>query len=67
MSEGAFWNDQDYARDIVQQVKELKGWVDPYDGLTARAASARELDELLGMEPDAAMAADLDAEVERIV
>ena len=66
MSEGAFWNDQDHARDIVQQVKELKGWVDPYDGLIARAASARELDELLGLEPDAAMAADLDAEVERI-
>jgi peptide chain release factor 2 len=66
MSDGAFWNDQEHARDIVQQVKILKGWLEPYDSLTARVASARELDELLAMEPDAAMAKDLDAEVERM-
>ncbi len=66
MSEAAFWNDQDYARDIVQQVKVLKGWVEPFDSLLARVASARELDELLSMESDAATSADLDAEVERI-
>ncbi|MCC6244048.1 MAG: peptide chain release factor 2 [Gemmatimonadaceae bacterium] len=67
MSDGAFWNDQEHARDIVQQVKILKGWVDPFDGLVARIASARELDELLGLEDDVGMAKDLDAEVERIV
>ncbi|AMW04878.1 peptide chain release factor 2 [Gemmatimonas phototrophica] len=67
MADAAFWNDQEHARDIVQQVKVLKGWVEPVDSLTARIASARELDELLGMEPDVAMNADLDAEVERIV
>ena len=66
MSESAFWNDQEHARDIVQQVKAFKGWIEPFDNLTARAASARELDELLAMEPDAAMAKELDAEVERI-
>ncbi len=66
MSESAFWNDQEHARDIVQQVKAFKGWIEPFDSLTARAASARELDELLAMEPDAAMAKELDAEVERI-
>ena len=66
MSEAAFWNDQDYARDIVQQVKVLKGWIEPLEDLTARVASARELDELLAMEGDAAMAKELDAEVERI-
>lgn len=67
MSDGAFWNDQEHARDIVQQVKILKGWVDPFDSLIARIASARELDELLGLEPDVGMAKDLDSEVERIV
>ena len=58
MSEGAFWNDQEYARDIVQQVKVLKGWIEPIDSLGARIKSAREIDELLSLEPDAAMSAD---------
>lgn len=67
MSDGAFWNDQEHARDIVQQVKVLKGWIEPFDSLSARCASARELDELLALEPDDAMAKDLDAEVAKIV
>ncbi len=66
MSDAAFWNDQDHARDIVQQVKVLKGWVEPFDSLTARVSSALELDELLTVEPDADMARELDAEVTRI-
>jgi peptide chain release factor 2 len=64
MSEGAFWDDQERARDIVQQVKVIKNWVEPYDALVARSASARELHELLGLEPDERMLEDLDAEIE---
>ncbi len=67
MSEGAFWNDQEHARDIVQQVKVLKGWIEPIDSLTARIASALEIDELLALEPDDPVSDDLDTEVERIV
>ncbi|HYW33314.1 MAG TPA: peptide chain release factor 2 [Gemmatimonas sp.] len=66
MSESAFWNDQDHARDIVQQVKSLKGWVEPWDALDARVRSAGELAELLDTETDLGMSRDLDAEVERI-
>ena len=66
MSDAAFWNDQEHARDIVQQVKVLKGWIEPFDSLTARTASARELDELLALDEDPAMAKDLDDEVGRI-
>ncbi|WP_343213944.1 peptide chain release factor 2 [Gemmatimonas sp.] len=67
MADAAFWNDQDHARDIVQQVKVLKGWVEPMDSLTARIESARELDELLALEPDESMYKDLDQEVQRIL
>ena len=67
MSDGAFWNDQEHARDIVQQVKVLKGWIEPIDSLSARIESAREIDELLALEPDKVMSKDLDAETERIV
>ncbi len=66
MADPDFWNDQDHAREIVQQVKELKGWVEPTETLAGRIQGARELDELLGLEPDDEMEADLDQEIERI-
>jgi len=67
MSDAAFWNDQEHARDIVQQVKTLKGWIEPFDGLDGRVRSAAEMDQLLELEADAGMSTDLDNEVERIV
>ena len=66
MSAAGFWNDQDAARTSVQQVKELKGWVEPYDRLTGRISSALELDELLSADPDDTMAEDIDREVASI-
>ncbi len=66
MSEAAFWNDQERAREMVQQVKMLKGWIEPFDALDARVQSVRELMDLLALEPDEGMLRDLDGEVERI-
>jgi peptide chain release factor 2 len=63
MSSAGFWNDQESARGAVQQVKDLKGWIDPYDRLAGRIAAARELDELLAGEPDQSMSAEVDQEV----
>jgi peptide chain release factor 2 len=63
MADGAFWTDQNAARETVQRVKELKSWIEPFDKLTARATSAREMDELLEVEPDATIARELDDEV----
>jgi peptide chain release factor 2 len=40
----------------------LKAFVDPFTSLTARADAAIELEALLAMEPDPALAADLEAE-----
>ena len=53
MASAGFWNDQESARTAVQQVKELKGWIEPYDRLAGRINAALELDELLAAEPDA--------------
>jgi peptide chain release factor 2 len=47
-------------------VKELKGWLEPYDKLVGRVAGALELDELLAGEPDQSMSADVDQELEAI-
>jgi peptide chain release factor 2 len=63
MASAGFWNDQESARTAVQQVKELKGWIDPYDRLAGRIGAALELDELLAAEPDATMSAEVDQEV----
>jgi len=63
MAAAGFWNDQEGARAAVLQVKELKGWIEPYDRLTGRINAASELDELLAAEPDPTMSAEIDQEV----
>ena len=66
MAAPGFWNDQESARTAVQQVKELKGWVEPYDRFRGRITSSLELDELLAGEPDAAMSAEIDRELDTV-
>jgi peptide chain release factor 2 len=66
MAEPGFWNDGDKARETVQQVKELRSWVEPLEKLLARVTSARELDELLQADEDESMSRELDREVQAI-
>ncbi len=63
MAEPGFWEEQTAAQDVVQEVKALRGWVDPFDELRDRARNAAELEELLEMEPDADVALELELEV----
>jgi peptide chain release factor 2 len=66
MGSADFWNDQDAAQTVVQQVKTLKSWVEPFESLAARVESTRELAELLEAEPDAEMEVELEREVSRM-
>lgn len=66
MAAPSFWDDQDEARSVVQEVKVLRGWVEPYDRILGRVSGASELEELLAAEPDEAMDAELAAEVRAI-
>ena len=66
MSEAGFWDDQERARDVVSQVKTLKGWVEPYDRIAGRLRSALELDELLAEQPDAELTAEVERESESL-
>ena len=61
MTAPGFWDAQERAQGLVQEMKLLKGWVDPFDKLWGRLQSALELDEMLDAEPDP----DMIAEVER--
>ena len=63
MAEPGFWGDQQRAQSVVQQVKSIKSWLEPYDALSARVRNAQELDELLAADPDVDMLGELDREV----
>jgi peptide chain release factor 2 len=63
MADAGFWTDQKAAQAVVQQVKQLKGWVEPFETLGGRVKSATELEEMLALEHDDELSAELDAEV----
>lgn len=63
MSEPGFWNDQQTAQSVVQQIKALKGWIDPFEKIEGRLTSAQELESMLEADPDDDLARELDAEV----
>jgi peptide chain release factor 2 len=62
----AFWSNQERARTVVQEIKQLKSWVTPMGELQARASDAADMAALLEAEPDLEMAAELEAEVGRL-
>lgn len=63
MSEPGFWNDQQSAQAVVQKIKSLKGWIDPFEKIEGRLTSANDLEEMLASDPDDDLARELDAEV----
>ena len=66
MGSADFWNSQDAAQEVVQQVKSLKNWVEPFEALVGRVQTTRELNELLEAEPDAEMEAEVSREASRL-
>jgi peptide chain release factor 2 len=68
MAEGALWSDQEKARAVVEEVKELKRWIEPFHALRKRGEDARELDELLAAEShvDLNLQHELETEVDQI-
>jgi len=59
MSVSGFWDAQERAQELVQELKLLKGWIDPFDKLWGRVESALELDQMLEGEPDAEMISEV--------
>ena len=62
MAGGAFWSNQERAQKVVQQVKALRAWIEPFDKLRGRVQNALEMDALLAGDPDRDMAAEVDGE-----
>jgi peptide chain release factor 2 len=61
MADPAFWNDQERAREVIDESNRLKGWTEPWERLSKRVDHLGEMLDLLEMEPDD----DLTAEVGR--
>jgi peptide chain release factor 2 len=66
MSAAGFWNDADRAKAGVEEMRQLKRWIEPFTDLSHRLDEARELAQLLEHEPDSELDAGLDAEVAKL-
>jgi peptide chain release factor 2 len=68
MAEGSLWTDPERARRIVEEVKGLKRWLDPYQALRRRVDDAAELSVLLEAESqqDPAMLRQLEEEADAV-
>jgi len=66
MADPSFWNDQEKAREIINEVNQLKGWVDPWLQMSAKVDDLREMLELLEADPDEGMAEEVERDVRGI-
>jgi peptide chain release factor 2 len=58
MAEPGFWDRPDDAREVMEEANRLKGWVEPWSRLDARAGELLELTELLMEEEDPELEAE---------
>ncbi len=65
-ADAGFWSNQERARTVVQEVKTLKGWLTPFQEINGRIEEARGLAEMLEVEPDPAMTAELATEADSV-
>jgi peptide chain release factor 2 len=63
MGQPSFWDNQEKAQQVIQQLKLLNGSLEPLAGLQGAAADLRALAELC--EEDASLAPELEAELAR--
>jgi peptide chain release factor 2 len=64
MAAPEFWGDAERARGVIDEANRLKAWTDPWARLSGKVDELQELLELLEAEDDAAMAAEVEGEVE---
>ncbi len=60
------WGDAEKARQVVQEVKELKRWLEPYQGLRKRLDDAQALNDMAEVDEDDALEPELAAEADQI-
>lgn len=61
--EPAFWNDQQSAQKILQEIKQLSEWVDSTNNLKKRIVSISEIIELANEENDTSFLKEIESEI----
>ncbi len=60
MAAPEFWNDQDSAREVIDEANRLKSWIEPWNELSGSVDDLDAIVELLEMEDDPGLAAEFD-------
>ncbi len=63
MVESGFWDRPDRAREVIEEVKWLRSWVEPWAELDSKATDLVELAELLREDPDVELEKEWSREV----
>jgi len=66
MAEPEFWNDQNAAREVIDQANGVRQWTEPWNQLDGKVTSLSEMLELLEMEADPEMLAEVRREAESL-
>ena len=66
MAGSGFWDSPEKAREVVEEVRRLRRWIEPFTELSRRLADARELADLLAQDPDSDLEQGLAEEAQRI-
>lgn len=66
MTSPGFWDNPDRARDVVQEIRQLKRWTEPFTELHRRTRDALELAGLAAEEPDADLERGLAEETSKL-
>ena len=66
MAEPGFWDEHDRARVVIQEVKKLRETIEPLERFGERVRALIEMEDLLAVEPDEAMAAEIERELDEL-
>lgn len=64
MAGSGFWDDQEAARQVIDESNRLKGWVGPWTELDRKSAELTELGELLEVDEDLELEAEWLSEID---
>jgi peptide chain release factor 2 len=64
MAGSGFWDDQEGAREVIDESNRLKGWVGPWTELDRKSAELTELGELLEADEDPELEAEWLSEID---
>ncbi len=66
MAAPGFWDNPERARSVVEDIRQLKRWTDPFADLSRRLTDARELADLVAQDPDPELERGIADEVSKL-